>query len=66
MIQRLDLFGPVSTEKELPIVVAKTAKHYCPAINRIESTGWNNRAGRIGSFRPEVPVKLGFSRKESH
>src|SRR5450759_357958 len=31
--------------------------HYCPAINRIESTGWNNRADRTGSCRPEVPVK---------
>src|ERR1019366_346890 len=42
------------------------AYHYCPAINRIESTGWNNRADRTGSCRPEVPVKWGFSRKGSH
>src|ERR1019366_832547 len=35
--------------------------HYCPAISRTESTGWNNRVDQIGSCCSEVPVKWAFS-----
>src|ERR1019366_7944166 len=40
------VFEELATAGEHCIIVRH---HYCPAISRTESTGWNNRVDQIGS-----------------